>query len=91
MDTLFLRMRIDLLCDDCRRQKLDPTLCNHNDHKHPPWLSGANANRVKVLMGDDPDMYCREVYYNTVCIAYIEKSVSLSRVFLTIYCMHIPF
>lgn len=48
-----IRFHVDLLCADCKKNKLNPKLCNHNDHLYPPWLSQANRKRAQLLMSDD--------------------------------------
>jgi len=48
------------MCDDCKKQKKDPSSCNHNDHRNPQWLSGASKKRAKFFMSSQA-MYAREV------------------------------
>lgn len=48
-----IRFHVDLLCEACKKNKVNPKLCNHNDHLYPPWLSQGNRKRAQLLMSDD--------------------------------------
>lgn len=59
-EPLFLKKVVDLMCEDCKKQKKDPSACNHNDHRNPKWLSGSSKKRAKFFMTSQA-MYAREV------------------------------
>jgi hypothetical protein len=61
MDKLFIRLRIELICDECKLLGKAPGECKHRAHLNPNWLLTSNENRVKKLMGDDEETYAREV------------------------------
>lgn len=61
MERLFFRKKIELVCAECKLKERGAEDCPHLAHLHPPWLLDSNADRVKVLMGNDPEMYKREV------------------------------
>jgi hypothetical protein len=56
-DDLFLRFRVDLVCDDCRKQKIK---CVHKTHLMPPWLNPDNHDRAKLFMPNQ-DLFDQEV------------------------------
>jgi hypothetical protein len=61
MERLFIRMSVELMCDACKEAGKTPSDCTHREHLHPPWLVSGNKERVKVLMGDDENLYAQEV------------------------------
>jgi len=58
---ILLRLRIELMCEECKSDNNNAFDCKHLDHLLPPWLLASNAERVQVLMGDDEEMYAQEV------------------------------
>jgi hypothetical protein len=60
MDRLFVRLRVDLVCDSCKSLGRAPSECTHQAHMNPAWLLGSNEDRVKKLIGDE-ETYAREV------------------------------
>ena len=53
-EPLFATKKIELLCQDCKRQKL--LACPHVDHLIPPWLRDTSRNEAAMaLMGDGVD------------------------------------
>jgi hypothetical protein len=58
---LLLKVKIELLCQKCRDDAVDPSLCRHLDHLNPHWLSGSDVNKVKLLMGSNDKMFAQEV------------------------------
>jgi hypothetical protein len=59
-DELFLKVHVDLMCDDCKAKKKLPTECNCNDYRHPHWNIAANKERAQILMSSE-QMYAQEV------------------------------
>lgn len=59
-EPLFIKKQVDLMCENCKRAKKDPSECNHNEHRNPSWLSGASKKRAKFFMTSQ-SMYAREV------------------------------
>jgi hypothetical protein len=56
---LAIRIHIELVCAACKRDRR--TDCTHMQDLHPPWLVADNEERVRMLMGDDNEMYAQEV------------------------------
>jgi hypothetical protein len=61
MDVMFIRLRIELYCETCKQSKSGASDCKHLEHLHPPWLSGSNNDKVKVLMEGNEQMFAQEV------------------------------
>jgi hypothetical protein len=61
MNRLYIRVRIELVCDSCKLKGKSPAKCTHKAHLNPSWLLSTNEERVKKLMGDDEETYAREV------------------------------
>ena len=59
-DDLFLKVEVNLLCDECKKNKKKPSECDHNDHRHPHWNIASNKKRAKIFMSSE-SVYTREV------------------------------
>ncbi len=62
-ELMFKRIRIDLMCEDCREKNKFATTCNHVMLPHPPWLAeDEQQETIRVVMSDmDPMSYRQEI------------------------------
>jgi hypothetical protein len=59
MDELFIRIRVELMCEACQANKSNALDCKHLEHLNPPWLLGGNSERVKIMMEGDEQLYAQ--------------------------------